>query len=124
MLGGKLDLVAAEGLADLIDADTDAQRAQALHALSGEPARLFARWRGALVRALALAEAHADFGAEEVDAGGAWRYAGSGWRGMRAPAAGLAMLLRCSRRRWPPTDRAARPPIRPGSARPQEKDSA
>jgi tRNA modification GTPase len=71
VLGGKLDLVAAEGLADLIDADTDAQRAQALHALSGEPARLFARWRGELVRALALAEAHADFGAEEVDAGGA-----------------------------------------------------
>ena len=67
-LAGKLDLVAAEALADLINADTEAQRRQALHQMSGRPAQLVARWRAALVKALALAEAHAEFGADEDDA--------------------------------------------------------
>jgi len=64
---GKLDLTAVEGLSDLLNADTDAQRRQALSHLSGGPARLFTLWRAELTRALAHVEAHCDF-ADEDDA--------------------------------------------------------
>src|SRR5262245_748587 len=58
---GKLDLTAAEGLADLVNAETDAQRRQALRQLRGELGALYERWRQELVRALAHIEAHIDF---------------------------------------------------------------
>jgi tRNA modification GTPase len=58
---GKLDLTEVEGLADLIAADTEAQRRQALRQLSGELGRLAESWRVRLVAALAQAEAEIDF---------------------------------------------------------------
>ena len=64
-LNGKLDLTAAEGLADLIDAGTRAQARQALRQLEGELGRLYAAWREQLLQALARVEAEIDFAAEE-----------------------------------------------------------
>lgn len=61
-----LDLAQAEGLADLIDAETEAQRAQALRSLSGEFGVLVQTWRDGLLRASALLEATIDFADEEV----------------------------------------------------------
>ena len=65
-LNGKLDLTAAEGLADLIEANTSAQRDQAL-ALSGGLLRVQAEaWRSAIVSMQAQVEADIDF-ADEGD---------------------------------------------------------
>jgi tRNA modification GTPase len=67
--GGKLDLAEVEGLADLIAAETEAQRRQALRQLSGELGRLTEGWRDRLMRALAQAEAEIDFPDEDVPGG-------------------------------------------------------
>lgn len=63
---GQLDLTQVEGLADLIDAETEAQRRQALRVLSGELGRRVEGWRAGLIRAAALVEATIDFADEEV----------------------------------------------------------
>lgn len=63
---GKLDLTQAEALADLIDAQTEAQRKQALGQYDGALAALYERWRAELIRAVALSEAVLDFPDEEV----------------------------------------------------------
>lgn len=63
---GKLDLAQAEGVADLIDAETEAQRRQALEQLGGRLSAVQARWTDALVEALAMLEAAVDFPDEEV----------------------------------------------------------
>jgi tRNA modification GTPase len=63
---GKLDLSQAEAVADLVDAETDAQRRQALAQLDGELARRHSKWREALVEALAVLEAAVDFPDEDV----------------------------------------------------------
>ncbi|NXP08076.1 GTPB3 GTPase, partial [Thinocorus orbignyianus] len=47
---GKLDLTAAEGLGDLIRAETEAQRRQALRQMEGELARLYQRWSETLTQ--------------------------------------------------------------------------
>jgi tRNA modification GTPase len=65
---GKLDLAQAEAVADLIDAETEAQRRQALEQLEGRLSAVQARWRDALTEALALFEAAVDFPDEEVPA--------------------------------------------------------
>ncbi len=63
---GRLDLTEAEAVADLVDAETDAQRRQALQQLGGALTRQGERWRAALVEALAFLEAQVDFPDEEV----------------------------------------------------------
>lgn len=63
---GRLDLTAVEGLADLIYADTEAQRRQALRHLQGFLGRRAEGWRQRLVEALALVEARIDF-SDEAD---------------------------------------------------------
>lgn len=63
---GRLDLVQVEGLADLIDAETEAQRKQALRVLSGDLGKLAEGWRRDLIRAAALIEATIDFADEDV----------------------------------------------------------
>ncbi len=63
---GRLDLTQVEGLADLIDAETEAQRKQALRVLSGALGRRVEAWRLDLVRAAALIEATIDFADEDV----------------------------------------------------------
>ncbi len=61
---GKIDLTAAEGLADLVDAETEAQRRQALRQAGGVLARLYDSWRSSLIEASALVEAAIDFSDE------------------------------------------------------------
>ena len=61
---GKLDLTALEGLADLIDAETEAQRAQAVAQAGGALASLYEGWRERLIHAQALVEAGIDFSDE------------------------------------------------------------
>ncbi|KIN74428.1 tRNA uridine-5-carboxymethylaminomethyl(34) synthesis GTPase MnmE [Sulfitobacter guttiformis] len=63
---GRLDLVQVEGLADLIEAETEAQRKQALRVLSGALGTKVEGWRRSLVRAAALLEATIDFADEDV----------------------------------------------------------
>ncbi len=63
----KLDLTQAEGLADLIEAQTEGQRLQALRMASGGLKDLAERWRADLVTCLAECEAALDFGEEESD---------------------------------------------------------
>ncbi|NWY92710.1 GTPB3 GTPase, partial [Loxia curvirostra] len=62
---GKLDLTAAEGLRDLIGAETEAQRRQALRQMEGDLGRLYQRWRHALTQALAHLEAYIDFSEDD-----------------------------------------------------------
>jgi tRNA modification GTPase len=61
-----LDLAQVEGLADLIDAETEGQRRQALRVLSGALGRMADIWRTDLIRAAALLEATIDFADEDV----------------------------------------------------------
>lgn len=63
---GKLDLTQVEGLADLIDAETEAQRKQAQVILAGTLGDLADRWRTDLIRAASLIEVTIDFADEEV----------------------------------------------------------
>jgi tRNA modification GTPase len=65
LLNGKMDLAAVEGLADLIDAETEWQRRAALRQAEGVLGRQAAIWRGALLEAAALFEAEIDFPEEE-----------------------------------------------------------
>ncbi len=61
---GKFDLTAAEGLADLIDAETAEQRRLALRQSGGELRMLYDGWRSAIIEALASIEAELDFSDE------------------------------------------------------------
>lgn len=63
---GKLDLAQAEGVADLIDAETEAQRRQALGQVGGALSQRYDRWRDLLVQALAMLEAAVDFPDEDL----------------------------------------------------------
>lgn len=65
-LNGKLDLAQIEGLADLIDAETQWQRRQAQRQFAGAMRDATAPWRAALIQASALIESAIDF-AEETD---------------------------------------------------------
>jgi len=63
---GKFDLTAAEGLGDLIAAETDAQRRQALRQYDGALADLYEGWRAQLIAQAAWVEASIDFSDEEL----------------------------------------------------------
>jgi len=63
---GKLDLTAVEGLADLIDAETAAQRRQARRQLDGRLSRAIDDWRERLIRSQAHLEAAIDFSDEDL----------------------------------------------------------
>ncbi len=65
---GRLDLAQAEAVADLVDAETDGQRRQALAQLEGGLGRRFEAWRETLLGALSLLEAAIDFPDEELPA--------------------------------------------------------
>ncbi len=62
----RLDLAQVEGLADLIEAETEAQRRQAMRVLSGALGTLAQDWRQQLIRAASLLEATIDFADEDV----------------------------------------------------------
>jgi tRNA modification GTPase len=63
---GRLDLTAVEGLADLVAAETEAQRAQAMRQFTGALGGRAEEWRQRLIGALALVEARIDF-SDEAD---------------------------------------------------------
>ncbi len=63
-LNGRMDLTAVEGLADLIDAETEAQRRQALRQLEGGIGVVVESWREDLLDALSFMEAALDFSDE------------------------------------------------------------
>ena len=63
---GRMDLAQAEAVADLIDAETTAQKAQALGQLDGALSAAYAGFRRDLLKALSLVEAEIDFPDEEV----------------------------------------------------------
>lgn len=62
---GRMDLTEAEGLADLIDAETEGQRAQALAQMTGSLKAVYAGWREQLITILAALEGEIDFPDEE-----------------------------------------------------------
>lgn len=64
LLNGRMTLDQVEGLADLIDAETEAQRRQALRALEGETGKAVQQWREDIIGAMALMEAAIDFSDE------------------------------------------------------------
>ena len=63
---GRMDLAQAEAVADLVDAETTAQAAQALGQLDGALSQTYAGFRRDLLTALALVEAEIDFPDEDV----------------------------------------------------------
>jgi tRNA modification GTPase len=81
-LNGKLDLTEAEAVADLVAAETAAQRRQALRQLDGEFGRRCAAWRERLIRAQARLEAEIDFPDEDLPA--------ALWLAVRTEVAALA----------------------------------
>ncbi|MGI9486049.1 MAG: tRNA uridine-5-carboxymethylaminomethyl(34) synthesis GTPase MnmE [Geminicoccaceae bacterium] len=64
-MNGKMDLTGAEGLADLIDAETRQQARQARRQMDGVLGRLYGGWHARLLEALSLIEAEIDFAPEE-----------------------------------------------------------
>ena len=65
-LNGKLDLVEVEGLADLINAETEFQRKQAFDQMDGKLSNLYTKWKSQLVKNLSYLEATIDFVDEEI----------------------------------------------------------
>lgn len=61
----KLDLIEVEGLADLIHAETEIQRKQALLQADGALSKVYTEWRKTLIRAVACFEAYIDFAEDE-----------------------------------------------------------
>jgi len=63
---GKMDLTSVEGLADLIDAETESQKQQAMRQMHGELGELYTQWRETLIKSLAHIEATIDFAEEDI----------------------------------------------------------
>ena len=63
--GGKIDLAEAEGLADLLSAETELQRQSAMAMAGGGFSRQIGRWRERLLQQSAALEAVLDFGDED-----------------------------------------------------------
>ena len=65
-INGRMDLAEVEGLGDLLEAETEAQRRLALRLAGGDLGRKAESWRSLLIRAGALVESSVDFADEEV----------------------------------------------------------
>ncbi len=66
VVNGKMDLSHAEGLGDLVSAETEAQRRQAMRQYEGALSKKVEAWRERLIEAMALIEANLDF-SDEAD---------------------------------------------------------
>uniref|UniRef100_A0A8D2KSB2 GTP binding protein 3, mitochondrial n=1 Tax=Varanus komodoensis TaxID=61221 RepID=A0A8D2KSB2_VARKO len=83
---GKLDLTAAEGLGDLIHAETEGQRRQALRQMAGDLGKLYQGWSDVLTKALAHLEAYIDFSEDDnIEEGVLFQGEKSGWFWGKAP---------------------------------------
>jgi tRNA modification GTPase len=71
VLNGRIDLTQAEAIADLVAAETEAQRRQALTQFDGRLGSLYEDWRTRLIRAAAWIEAGIDFAEEDIPDTGA-----------------------------------------------------
>lgn len=80
-LHGKMDLAAAEGIADLVAAETEAQRRFAVANSAGRQSELYDNWRARIVRGRAMIEAELDF-SDEADVPGS--VSGAVWEDMAA----------------------------------------
>jgi tRNA modification GTPase len=89
-LNGRLDLVGAEALADLISAETEAQRRFAATNAEGAQTALYAEWRRRIVHARAMIEAELDF-SDEADVPGS--VSDQVWADMVALASDIRMHL-------------------------------
>jgi len=69
VLNGRLDLTRAEGIADLIDAESEAQKQQALRQMSGVLGVLYEKWRDQIKTGLAHLEADLEFAEEDLPGG-------------------------------------------------------
>ena len=65
-MNGKMDLTQVEGLADLIDAETEAQHKQSIKQMSGALSDLYKSWRSSLIDAMSKIEALIDFPDDDV----------------------------------------------------------
>ncbi|AFC70269.1 tRNA uridine(34) 5-carboxymethylaminomethyl synthesis GTPase MnmE [Rickettsia amblyommatis] len=65
-LNNKFDLTAAEGIADLINAETIMQHKQAIRQVSGKLEELYNNWRSQLLKIISLLEAYIDFPDEDI----------------------------------------------------------
>jgi len=81
---GRMDLAQVEGLADLIEAETAAQRKQALRQMEGGLSQLVGTWRKELVQLMALVAADIDFPDEDDVPGGLTAKARPGIAALRA----------------------------------------
>ncbi len=63
---GKMDLLQAEGLADLISAETNAQARQAISVYEGEASKTYELWREKIIEIMAFIEAYVDFPDEDI----------------------------------------------------------
>lgn len=63
---GNLDLTQVEGLADLIESETEAQRRLAIRSMDGALSSKVQEWRKDLIRAVSLIEATIDFADEDI----------------------------------------------------------
>lgn len=84
-LNGKMDMLEVEGLADLIDAETSAQKSQALRQMQGEMSQFYDALRQEMVTTLAHLEAYIDFPDEEIPE--------SVWQGMGAEVRGVMQTI-------------------------------
>ncbi|MEM8572080.1 MAG: tRNA uridine-5-carboxymethylaminomethyl(34) synthesis GTPase MnmE [Pseudomonadota bacterium] len=66
ILNGRMDSVQAEGLGDLLAAETEAQRKFAMRGLQGKLSELAETWKGELIAVLALLEVSIDFADEDL----------------------------------------------------------
>ncbi|KAJ3361729.1 tRNA modification GTPase gtpbp3, mitochondrial [Allomyces javanicus] len=71
-LNGKLNLTEVEGIKDLVNAETDAQRRQALRQSEGELGNLYEEWRATIISSMGHMEAMIDFGEDEQFEDGVW----------------------------------------------------
>lgn len=92
-INGRMDLVEAEGLADLLSARTQRQKQQALHHMLGDASKIYEAWRTEMISLLARVEAAVDF-AEEADV------AAGAMRGVREGCEALAAAMRKAMEDW------------------------
>ena len=63
---GKINLLKAESISDLISSETEIQRQQAIKIMSGKSSKIFNRWREELIKILSKIEAKIDFPDEDL----------------------------------------------------------